>query len=241
LVRDAYNADPRELFLDGGQAVVNLLFYYPDVGKQVALKLLTRELYDSDIPYKIGSDMVEHESANYWRASLATAKQQYGAALAETIPAAMDEHFLEGRRSEPVQQRTRARLILRTLFPSFYPYSGIFRASVTAYSQANLIYLLGSFPDKEVDRAVQDNFYRVLKVRNKPIFAHEDSFDALQGLDDMALACFERMKGKGFDKDYLQFFSSRIEKMHPFPDWAGKAFDDVKAYFPSLNKALQKS
>jgi hypothetical protein len=71
---------------------------------------------------------------------------------------------------------------------------------------ADMVSATTAFPSGGVDAATQDLFRSLQRL--KPKNEYEQS-----SLDELALACFERMAGKGFDSDYRDYFTVRLKEL----------------------------
>src|SRR5262249_26780402 len=155
--RDSLSQDVLARSWGEGEALRRLLFYYPEAGEPLALKLLARPRYKHLPVYEFieGRLLKEEDPA---RRGSRVGEVRGGQAGAEGLPRAW-RRFID-RSSDPPEREHDARLaatageILKRLYPGYDPRCPPFVNAATAYEQAELTESLAACPGEALDRAV---------------------------------------------------------------------------------------
>jgi hypothetical protein len=189
-------------------AVERLLFFYPDDGKAVAIRLLGRQLCDTGVAYVAASLMMKTDSAEDWQRIYRDGVTSCGEEGMAFVPSQM-RIFAHFERNSKVRE-ARADKITKLMFPWFSLTKAQFHNAASLDDQEALVRSLARFPDEDIDAAVQDLFVRTVKETSLPDEADER--------DRLTMTCFERMIGKGYDDQYLAYFRKRIAEIEKTPN-----------------------
>ena len=236
LEADAYSMWPGA----AGSAVKHLLFYYPEKGEKLALKLLNRKVYDYMAIWNIADDeMLKTGETAKWRQIYAKTQERYGQDAAAMIPHWTHWSNWETSRDHPKADQERASAIFKALFPKYDPTANVFHPVVEARDQADLIRDLETFRSKALDDAIQNTFRNAILTKGRPDLTIEKERRRVDGLDSIAGAAYERMKGKGYDKEYLAYFEQRIAEVEKFSKeaWEIQYLDEDRKRVADLKRS----
>ncbi|HEY3779740.1 MAG TPA: hypothetical protein VGL56_01560 [Fimbriimonadaceae bacterium] len=199
-------------------ATKRLLYYYPAVGKRVALRLLNRKFYYYMAIWNFADDqLMATDSVVEWTRLVDEAKKKFGPEAVKLLPYWLHFMYWETNMDHAPPKQNRATMILKTLFPDYSEYRNTFYNVVDLRDQADLVKGLQSFPGKAIDAAVQKVFERMVRYRNEPSKNDDERLYRNVLSDDLALACAERIVGKGFDTQYLSYFRGREAEIEKTP------------------------
>jgi hypothetical protein len=191
------------------EALVRLYFYYPAAAEPLALKLLGRPWYDSEkVREFITGRLVESKTPQQWKRAIAgftAANRQTAAAV---IPAWLHEHYARSSSEEDKhfrEQQVTAKKILACLYPDYNPDHPPFLNAATETEQTSLVAGLSGIRSKMLDESV-GLLFRSLDL---------ERFHGLGRLypDDLALACMDRLLGKGMDNAFKAYCERRIREL----------------------------
>lgn len=198
-------------------ALQRLLFYYPQTGEEVALRLLGRPFYDSAIMWDfVMEDLVKERNATKWQALIDGFGEDNGRAAQDILPCWLhwiywqtsivrDDAFYDGRAA--------AERILAELYPLYSPYRPAFVNAASLSEQREVVEGLHSFESEKLDAAVHEVFLRAIRFG----FPQSRDDGTRIAMDDLSAACMERMIGKGNDGIYLAYLARRIKKVEGSP------------------------
>jgi hypothetical protein len=180
-------------------AIVRLLFYYPQEGEALALKLLARPLYDDDALWDfIRKRLAKEDNPARWKTMIEEFRQAHGQAAADALPFRLHWIYwmtdLE-RNKEFLAGKERASKILALFYPGYDPHSPSFINAAAPAEQADLIDSLTKCRSEKVDQAV----YRVFQSAAHMKAATEDG---RLWLDGLSVVCMSRLVGKGHDEEF---------------------------------------
>jgi hypothetical protein len=190
-------------------ALRRLYFYYPDAAELLAKRLLARPWYDDLKLWKfIEQRLVKGEGPEEWRRLIARYTAENGRAAGEAMPylvhwvywetsSTHDREFLEGKDA--------AGRILAALYPGYDPHSPSFINAAQTREQTDLIEGLAGVRSDRLDRAVAAVFRSMDPARH-------EGFDRVIA-DDLALACMDRLIGKGMDAEFESYCERRIAEL----------------------------
>jgi hypothetical protein len=173
-----------------GEALKRLLFYYPDAGKPLAVRLLDRPFFDSTAVWNFVSQILlpAKDEARQDKL-LADFRKQHG----DVNYRGVERCLILASNFPPVPgdaRQTRnaiaARKILQRLFPGVDPYHPPMLGAVTFIDEHNLVDALAPFHSTEIDAGIFQVLRRVAEFDTKEI---NDKFDQC----DLALACAKRL------------------------------------------------
>lgn len=216
LAKKALNTTPHP----GLRALERLCVYYPDVGEQVALKLLRRPLYDQGRLWSfIRETLAQEKDPSKWKKLIDDYLLQNGNAAAAVLPLWIHWIYFEtsfgGKKFD--EQKALATKILSTVYPDFDRRMPAFLNAVDIEDQESLVSTLSFFRSEQVDRAVHSLF---LKARDFDY--QKDESGNLQGdgarLGSLAVTCMDRLSHTRYGEDYRDFCRQKIKELetrHP--------------------------
>jgi hypothetical protein len=215
LTRDACGKRP-DAAPDG---LRRLLFYYPEEGERVALRLLARPRYNERAIRDFVMDrLVREPDPAGWEGLVRGFTREQGAAAAAAVPYTLRCIYLEGHPAETPEfliHRERAGRIMAALYPGYDPNDPPFIDGARPFEQTAVVWALERARSEKIDEAV----YRVFAAAaaTEPGMLGE-RYD----LDDLALACVARLAGKGHDAEFRAFVSARARAAEA---WRGDSRD----------------
>jgi hypothetical protein len=190
-------------------ALVRLYYYYPVAAEPVALKLLARRWYDSGkVIAFVKGPLLRGNDIGQWKSAIAAFAVANGPVAAEVVPAWLNRCYLS-RSSETeddfLRQKAAAKKILTSLYPDYNPANPPFLNAATETDQRRLVEELSGIRSKKLDDAISQ-LYRSLDL---------ERFHGVNRVyaDDLALACMERLVGKGMDEGFKAYCERRIREL----------------------------
>lgn len=195
-------------------ALARLCFYYPEKGEPLAKKFLSRPLYDYyKVRLFIKGKLLEGESPQKWRQAIATFAQENGQAAGEALPVCLHDFVAEktaDRGEEFAEARATVKKVLAALYPDFdATRQGFFLNAVTERDQTNLIEQLSGIRSSVLDAGVLQAFRSIDLTRY-------EKTDRVY-VDVLAVACMDRLIGKGVDNELRVYCERRIRELEERP------------------------
>lgn len=190
-------------------ALQRLYFYYPDAADPIATKLLARPWYDSlKLRNFILGPLVEEQDSDGWKKRIAQFSTENGPAAADMIP-----HWLRSLNWKGFADQTKdfqkgeatAKKILADVYPQFELGQPGFVNGTTDRDQMHLIQGLSNVRSEKLDDAI----IKVFQSLDLKRYTESDRIDA----DDVALACMDRLIGKGMDAEIRAYCEQRIREL----------------------------
>jgi hypothetical protein len=187
LEEDALNSVDPEL---PQEAVKRLLFYYPDAGNAVAIRLLDRPFFDTTLVSNFfRNSLLETNDNGQQDKLMADFRKEHGEVNYRAVEWLLtwDSIFPQ----DPVNaEQSRNKIVsakmLRRLFPGVDPYHPPMLDAVTFYNQHHLVDALAAFHSREIDEAIFQVLRRAAELNTKDI---NDQFEQC----DLAYACGKRL------------------------------------------------
>ena len=225
---------------ENGTSLQRLMLYYPVSGEQTAVKLLARNIYSIPALQRFVDDrLMKADSVQQWKELYRDAVKTFGPQVAATLPHWIRWNNWETAMDHSISEQARATRILRTLFPDFDRYKTVFPGVADPHSQTSVVYSLRSFPSERIDEAVQRLFVRTLKNTSS---WHDPDEDIPTHIDDLVMACADRMAGKGYGKEYLTYFERRMDEMSRAAEGSANRarFEPIQIWVRKLRSATLK-
>jgi hypothetical protein len=205
LTQDAFHESPYA----APAALKRLFFYYPQDAEPIAVKLLSRPLYNYwNVRVFIKGKLIEGQNPEGWRKAIANFTQENGKAAAEVLPKCLHEFVIEktaDRGDEFAAARITVKNVLAAIYPKFDPDHLSFFNAVTEQDHTRLVEALAGISSDNLDNGVIQTFRSI----NLHLFEMVDRTYA----DDLAVACMDRLVGKGIDKELVQYCERRIQEL----------------------------
>ncbi|HTQ09562.1 MAG TPA: hypothetical protein VMI31_05775 [Fimbriimonadaceae bacterium] len=193
------------------EAVKRMLYYYHADGEKLAVKLLDRKLYDSSALWDWADKMVKTDDPETWRTLDAGAVQKLGAAAAGRIPHGIWERANSD--NDPKEPKARERRLLKTLFPGFDPYRNVFDGIADVGDQNEIVEAVSTFRSAKIDAAVHSLFERAIARPMPPAEDQDAVWQHKSEQDRLAIDAADRLRGKGFDAEFLAYFKKRLSEV----------------------------
>jgi hypothetical protein len=195
------------------EAMEALLHYYPVQGEQTVLKLLSLPIYSSrEMSCALEDKFMKTDDTAEWRnlyeQTLALHPPGVATMMAREIVA--QRYFSE----DPSNELKRSQNLLKTLFPKFEGDVSHSFSALEIDDLAKVLDAVENFPSARIDAAVQEVF-RKLVDQSIPINFWEIGPGWSLDRDRLVLQFATRMRGKGFDDDYLTYFRGRLAVVDP--------------------------
>ncbi len=195
-------------------ALARLCFYYPKHAEPLAMKLLSRPLYDYyKVRLFIKGKLIVGQNPDEWRQAVADFTTENGNAAAEALPVCLRDFVAEktaDRGEEFAKARARVKKVLASLYPGFDPgRPEFFLNAVTEQDQTHLVEGLSGVPSSAVDKGVAQAFRSIDLTRYEKV-------DRIYA-DDIALACMDRLIGKDLDHELRAYCQGRIRELEEQP------------------------
>ncbi|MCH8980145.1 MAG: hypothetical protein IH945_13030 [Armatimonadetes bacterium] len=202
----------RQLLSKSPLALRRVMYYYPDEGEKVAVRLLGREIYDHRRLWKfVEDDFMKTDDPQEWASDYSTAIGRFGEEQCKAFPHWIRWINWETSTTHTPEDQARASRLLEAVFPEYDRHTPKFVSVVEARAQGELVESLQGFESEAIDRAVQDVFRRARKLSSTDY--------QVRGFRDwLTMACFERMAGTGFDDEYETYFSERLKELEAETD-----------------------
>jgi hypothetical protein len=195
-------------------AVVRLLFYYPNDGESVALKLLARPIYSTPVVLDFIQRLVQEDNSAKWKAMIEKFRFEHGQASADAIPFRLHWVYWMAknmRNRDFMEGNNRAFKILTQFYPDYRLDTPTFVNAADPQEQHELIARLARSSSEKIDQAV----YRVYQS----ISANARSDDRQnQELDFLAFDCMSRLLEKGHGQEFRAYVLSRIRDVEALPE-----------------------
>lgn len=191
-------------------AIQRLLFYYPQEGEAMVLKLLRRPLYDGSALWRfISEQLVKTESINEWQTLINKFHHQAGKPAADSIPFRVqwiyfETSFVQDEKFR--QEKERAAKILALLYPRYNSLEPYFINASELDEQTDLIKSLSPFRSETLDAAIAEVFNNALKLKS------ESENDVYQ-MDQLAINCLARFDGKKYNQVFSPYLNRRIREL----------------------------
>lgn len=233
LEEDAYELWP----WSASEATKRMLYYYPEDGERLALKLLNRDLYDHLDVWNAADAMMKVDDPGRWKQLYEKAVAEFGPKAAATIPHWVHWSNWETSTEHPKAMQDRANRLFRALFPDYSPYKHPFYGVEDVDDQVTLVRALKAFPNAKIDAAVHSLFVRALG-RPKSKDTNEDFvWQRQRYLDELAVASADRLAGKEYDAFYLEYFKKRLTQI--WSEYKGQEYN--RSYWrDEFNGAIKK-
>jgi hypothetical protein len=193
-------------------AIKRLLFYYPQEGETVALKLLARPVFNGRPMWDfIDQRLMKSADPNEWKKQVDELRRTDGQPAVEQLPFRIHwMNWLTSREHPPAEQE-RAGKILAELFPRFDAHTPSFINAAEPSEQTELIAALAVTRSAKFDDAV----YRVFQ--QNAILRADDNQGRYEQ-DQLAFTCMNRLKGQGHDEEFRAFAARRIVEWEKSPE-----------------------
>lgn len=179
-------------------ALTRLLFYYPQEGEKLALKLLARPLYQEEPLWDfIRKRLVEESDPNQWKTLIDEFRKTYGQAAADAIPFRLHWIYQVMSVEQDIKSRERkerASKILTQLYPDYDPYTPSFINAANLGEQIELIKSLAKYQSKKVDQAVYTVFQSASYLKSTNQYEGSE-------IDELLSTCRSRLLGKDMTKN----------------------------------------
>lgn len=234
LENDSYSLYP----YSSEAAIKHLLYFYPVAGERVALRLLNRKIYDSGAIWEVGEKMMKFDSEKDWNRIYKETQRKFGRDAAELIPHWINWIYFVASFERTTAQQGKAKLICKTIAPKYDPAINVYHPVYEDRDQADLIRSLKNVKNPKFDSAIQEVFRDAVSSKGKPDLTQESERRRIDGLDLIAKVCFERMHGKGFDKEYLAYFEPRVFETEKYSkeEWEKQELDELKERVKKLKQ-----
>ena len=191
-------------------ALVRLFFYYPEDAAPLATRFLHRPFYDHwKVRLFIKGKLIEGQTPAEWKKAVAAFTAENGNAAAEVLPNYLHKFVIENtadRGEEFAAAREMIKKVLVALYPNFDPnQEDLFINAVTEQDQIRLIEGLLSIQSDALDAGTTHVFRKIDLNRY-------DKADRIYA-DDLAIACMDRLIGKGLDDELRVYCEGRIEEL----------------------------
>jgi hypothetical protein len=202
------------------EASTRLAYYYPDAVKDAAIKALSLPIADwhlADLNSTIKNLLAEADPAAQAAFLTATQKRRGNVFIYQMVdqlkirsnppqfpPGSqinLDYYITDQPRLDHLQTA------LKTIAAAGWLASLQGQTPALVMDQVELINSLSTVKDPAVDAAVHDFFRRALAMWDNPVDATDTTFD------NVALACAQRLAGKGHDDEYRTFFNQRLGQL----------------------------
>jgi len=178
-------------------ALQRLCFYYRKVGEPVAVKLLSRPWHDFlKVRNFVTGPLVEEQAPGRWKPLIAEFARQNGPAAAEAVPDCLGRLNWASFGGE-LKAATAKRILAEV-----YPDRPRFVNAATEDDQKYLIEGLSSVQSEKIDAAVAKVFRSIDLKRYDPLW-----------VDDLAVACIDRLIGKGMEGEFKTYCENRIGEL----------------------------
>jgi hypothetical protein len=189
-------------------ALKRLYFYYPEAAEPLTLKLLNRPWYDHHKVRDFVMDrLVKVQGPEEWKKLIAGFRADQGGPAGDAIPAWLRWACLTASVDQG-QDRLEGKLaarILAELYPQFDLHRPGFINAASTEDQTALVEGLSGLGGPKVDEAVARVFRSIDQGR-------AEGFDRVH-VDDLVLACLNRLAGKGLDKELVKYCETRIREL----------------------------
>ena len=229
LAQDAYDKSPYA----ASSAVRRLLFYYPAAGEKVAVRLLSRPLYDDAAVWDFTELLAREKDAARWGPLAAEFRRTHGDPAADAVPFRLWWTYLaaDSDRLDP-PDRARVERIMGRLYSEYDPYRPPFINGAAAGEMAELVEGLAGVRSAAIDRVVGGVFGVV--ARDDAGAKHDRD-----GRDELAIACVARLAGGGRDAELRAFVAARVRALEDLPE--GEVNRQTLEDFRRWTKRLEES
>ncbi len=195
------------------EALRRLSYYYPDTVEELAIEWMRKPFYSVDIAHRFVNDRLYQTVSDAERMRIL---DEFVKGHGDIYHRAILLQLLSDRdwdrvtRIPPLQVKVNPRDVLKQLYPNAVPNdAALLRADVVElHCMAGIIHALNLYPSRVIDGAVYDLFQQL-----KPKECND------RDSDTVAIACARRLKGKGHDKEFEQYFCRRIEQTPEAHKW----------------------
>lgn len=242
LVRDSFYDD----WSVSADAVSRLLYYYPDVGEEIAIRLLNRQICDhltvlNFVDYELNTT----DDPEVWKTKIHGFAEEYGDSIANCIPSVLHSRYIRHPREEDLSRIPIAEQIFSELYPEidrFYPTEFVNAASI--HVQIRLGRRIRSHcPDSVLD-AIESLFLRTTNARmtidsegeHWQFYGMDELVGESGGLcwyDDLALSCMTVLDDRGLSRVFSDYCRQRIQSIE-----GGKAYKPETYRLDELREAL---
>jgi hypothetical protein len=190
-------------------ALVRLDFYYPGAAEPLALKLLGRPWYDiGKVDEFVTGRLLKGKDRKEWAKLVAAFTAANGRAAAEVLPAWLHRYAsaeASDAGKDVAVRRAAAKQVLAALYPDYDAGHPPFLNAATETDQARLVEGLSGIRSERLDEAVA-RLFRSLDLARFKGFRRTYA-------DDLALACMDRLAGKGMDAEFRAYCEKRIREL----------------------------
>jgi predicted nuclease with RNAse H fold len=215
-------------------AIRRLLFYFPKDGEPLAVKLLSRPLYNEHAIQIFAERLVNEKESAKWKAMIAEFRRKHGNGAADAVPFQLRWDYWRTNTAEDEKERLareRAEKILAQEFPTYDPYQPPFINGASFSEQEELVESLASVRSVAIDKVAYDVFLAALRAK-----VSSDGDQILR--ERLAIGCMSRLVGKGHDDEFRTYVAARIKAIgSPAPLTAQRQSLDA---FQELKKRLDK-
>jgi len=198
-----------------------LCYYYPDVGEEMAIKLLSRPLYDSSAVWKfISLRLVKAKDSAEVRPLIDAFRKGYGEAAAAAIPFWLHWIYWETsyeRSEEFLESRALAAKVLRQHFLAYDAYSPPFVNAGDLESQTQVLQALVSVRSVRINMAIMALFRSAVRCT-------WSSESATISCDDFVTACMDRLCHQDYDDEFKAYCTKRIRQIEATPITSSERF-----------------
>lgn len=186
-------------------ALPRLLYYYPRVGQDLAVKLLNRPFYDKALLSNfIDPQLLRIKTAEERDQKVVAFRKRHGVAnddglLRELIWAA------SFNQPERAREAGMAKQLLARHYPGVDPLDPPFVNAADVHTQIDVVEALAVWPSRRFDAATWQLYRRSISL--KP-----NEFDDSYYRDTLAIACASRLFGKGHDAAFRTYFNGCLQE-----------------------------
>jgi hypothetical protein len=184
------------------------MHYFPGTGESLVLRMLDKPYYDETLVTNFVRKELMRAQEQQWPLMLETFRQKNGEANYRGIVVCLvwNSAGLGSQPSESDKQiKYVAERILSRCFPWLPPLAPGFVDATLFSDQRDLVEVLGPIQSLKIDEAVLRVFRRSTSLEQPSVLEKVKQFD-------LANACAERLIPKGYQLDFLPFFTKRLRE-----------------------------
>lgn len=206
------------------EGVSRLLYYYPQVGEEIALKLLQRPIGNESLVFQfVKVQLSAMDDPQDWIAAIQAFRERYGNALADWIPYQLHCRYFGDGRDEHAFQLPIAEKIFSELYPHidpFFPTEFVNAASL--HEQIRLVRRIKNHAPDTVLQAIEELFLAATSASKNgegdswEFYGNGEFLDSCGGLcwyDDLALSCMAALEHRGNRQMFAEFCRQRIKSI----------------------------
>jgi ankyrin repeat protein len=191
-------------------AVKRLLFYYPEEGEKLVVRLLERSLYDEDRAWDfVRKDLLairdDARRRGFWeKFRRKSSETEINGVLSELCFFHREPVYEDEKREETLRLKGMVPKAVKLVAPGFDLDRPPFVNAARPYSQENIVEALEYFDSKKIDQAVHKFFLSIALPGAGKKLDEEN--------EDLAFACMYRLIGRGYDDDIERFCKSEPQR-----------------------------